>query len=191
MRKLSPVELLDYKQLPVYGREGIDFFTAEQNRKENRPEMEIGWIDKRWTSKYFLYSIIDGFLNFENLYMLFEFKTINPDDFKYLYQPLEKNMMQASLYSLSTDIDTIMFLYLNKGNSDWRPFEFKVTEQQKEWALNRVQKIDNSLVNLELPEKEPHKFCNLCPYKSLCDEDKHEAVFQEINGFLRFKNFPA
>jgi hypothetical protein len=189
MRKNFPIELCDYKQIPSYGAEGIEFFTAKQNKLENRPKMEIGWIDKRWTKKYHLYSIIDGFLSFENLYMLFEFKTINPNDFKYLYQPLEENMLQASLYSLSTDIDTIMFLYINKGNSEWKPFEFRVTEQQKEWSLDRIQSMDSSLINLELPKTEPNKFCNLCPYKSLCDEDKCDAVFDEVDGFVKFRDW--
>jgi len=193
MKEDFPFKLIPPEEIPAFGTEGIDIFSKEQNRLENRPEMEIGWVDKRWTSKYHLYSIIDGALDVYSIYKLFEFKTINPDDYKYLYEPHDDYKKQAALYSLSLGIDDILFLYLNKGTSDWKVFEFHVTDEQKEWALNRIQKLDRHLVDLTLPEKEIQPLpkygaeattCTWCPYRSLCDNNVCEAKFEDHNGFL-------
>lgn len=192
MQEDFPFKLIPPEEIPVFGTKGIDIFTKEQNRLENRPEMEIGWIDRRWTEKYHLYSIIDGAIDVYSMYKLFEFKTINPDDYKYLYEPHDDYKKQAALYSLSLDMDDIIFLYLNKGTSEWKAFEYHVTEAQKEWARNRVQKLDSHLVSLTLPEKEIQPLpkygakattCNWCSYKTLCAKDTCEAKFKDFNGF--------
>jgi CRISPR/Cas system-associated exonuclease Cas4 (RecB family) len=180
MQKDFPYPLVPADELPCFNQQGLELFTKEQNRIENRPEMEIGWIDKRWTSKYFIYSIIDGALDIEHMYYLFEFKTINPDDFKYLYEPLEEHKKQATLYALSLGIDNILFLYINKANSEWKAFEYYVTEEQKEWALKRVIHLDYCLVNDILPDKEITPLpkygpnvtsCRYCSYKNICEKD--------------------
>lgn len=193
MQEDFPFKLIPPEEIPVFGTEGIEIFTKEQNRLENRPEMEIGWVDKRWTKKYHLYSIIDGALDVYSVYKLFEFKTINPDDYKYLYEPHDEYKKQSALYSLSLDIDDTIFLYLNKGNSEWKALEHHTTEEQKEWSLNRIQKLDNCLVSLILPEKEIQPLpkyganataCNWCAYQHLCENDVCEAKFKEVNGFM-------
>jgi CRISPR/Cas system-associated exonuclease Cas4 (RecB family) len=184
MQKDFPFSLVPPHELPAWGREGIEFFNEQQNREENRPDMEIGFIDKRWTEKYYIYSIVDGIFNFENMDMVFEFKTINPNDFDYLYEPLEDHKKQAALYALSLGIDNIMFLYLNKGNSQWKAFHFEVNQEQKEWALKRVQLIDRHLINKVLPEKEENNYCNFCAYRKLCRENKCNAVYIQDSDFF-------
>lgn len=178
-----PISLVPVNELVVWGQEGIEFFNEQQNKKENRPAMEIGFVDKRWTERYFIYGIVDGIIHFENRDMIFEFKTINPSDFEYLFEPLEDHKKQAALYALSLGINNIMFLYLNKGNSQWKAFHYIVTQEQKDWALNRIQLIDKYLINRILPEKEENNYCNFCAYKNICNENKCDAIYSENFGF--------
>ena len=185
MKPDAPFPYVPVKELSFLNREGVELFTEKQNKFENRPEMEIGWIDKRFTPNHPLYCIVDGVLNPESRYFLFEFKTINPNDFKYLYEPLDEHKKQGALYSLSSSIDNFLFLYLNKATSEWKSFEFYVTEAQKEWAHNRVVTLDTCLVNHVLPPKEVFEMpkygkgvtnCRFCPYKEFCEKDVSECA---------------
>jgi hypothetical protein len=193
MKEGFPAKILSPKDLYSSETEDFKFFTEEQNKNENRPEMEIGFIDKRWTKKYFLYSILDGVLEYKDLLAMFEFKTINPNDFKYLYEPLSEHKMQAALYSLSLKIQHVFFLYLNKGNSEWKLFLYKVTPEQTDWCRERVITIENSLVNLKIPDregkpltKEASNKCVFCPYKKMCEVDLVPEKPKKIKGFNRW-----
>lgn len=192
MHKDFPITLLGSKDIPSYKEDRIYFFTAEQNRVEGRPVIEIGYIDKRWTNKYHLYSIIDGAFHYENRDYIFEFKTINPEDYGYLYDILPEHKKQISLYSLSTGITNAMVLYMNKGNQQWKAFEIEISDLQRQWAKERVGEIDRHLINLTLPPKEIEKLpkygpnatsCTYCPYKEICESGKSSFKFKESDGF--------
>jgi len=184
----SKIKLIPMNELPSYGKEGIEYIPHPLDRAiisvsdtgeskiieqfSSTPNTEIKFIDRRWTKVFPISAMIDGAFTFMNKDMVFEFKTINPNDFTNLIEPLVDHIKQGAIYALSTGIRNVMFLYYNKGNSEWRAFLVEYTQEQLDWVVNRIQTIENMVLNLILPPKEESNNCNFCEFRSLCEKDE-------------------
>lgn len=161
----SPVKLIPMTELAAYGQPGIEFI-----KKHQAADMEIKFKDYRFTTEYPISAMVDGALNFMSKDVLFEFKTINPDDFKLLIEPLQDHIKQGALYSLSLRLP-VLFVYLCKGTQQWKAYLIEYGEEQYEWVKARLAEIEGYLSSNELPPVEPDDGCRWCPYKKLCDAD--------------------
>jgi len=176
------IKLLPAEELPSFNKEGIEFI-----KEHDAPAMEIKFRDYRYT-KYPVSAMIDGFMEFQDSRMLFEFKTINPKDFDMLYEPLKDHIKQGAIYALSLGLPRVIFVYYNKGNSDMKAYLVKYTDVQIEWAKTRVHYIDECTNNLDFPPKEEGRDCTYCSFKSLCDKEFCGKEFDvDENGFKFFK----
>ncbi len=162
----APIKLIPLKELPPYGKEGIEFITNHA-----APDMEIKFIDSRWTLKFPISGMVDGALHFMDRDFIFEFKTINPNDFEYLNAPLKEHLMQGALYCLCLNLP-VMFVYFCKGTQNWKAFFQEYNSDQINWVKNRLGEIENCVLNsvLPLPEKDS-RACNFCGYKFYCEKD--------------------
>ncbi len=163
----SKIKKIPLEEIPSYGKKGVEFI-----KEHNAPDMEIKVRDSRYTEEYPISAMVDGAFEFEGKKMLFEFKTINPTDFEYLYRPLPDHIKQGALYTLCFEIPRVLFLYYNKGNQDLRAFLVEYTEEQIAWAGERAQEIEEYLLDQKLPPREENKYCTYCEYKHLCQENK-------------------
>lgn len=161
----SPITLIPMEEMPSYGMQGISYI-----HEHKAPPMEIKFKDYRWTRKTPVSAMIDGALHY-TIDMLFEFKTINPDDFKIMIEPQLQHIKQGALYALCTGIHTVMFLYLCKGTQNWKPYLVKYNEAQLNWVKQRLWDIDTWLIENTLPDVEQDKECKWCPYKKLCESN--------------------
>lgn len=175
-----PITLVPKEELPVKESNEVKFI-----KEHDAPEMELKLLDKRYTKKYPVSMMVDGIIHFDSKDMVFEFKTINPDGFKSLYEPLLEHKMQGALYCLCTGLRNIMFLYLEKGRQEWKAYHTEINEEQIEWVKNRLVEIENLVLSLSLPPKEENKYCRYCTYQKYCKKDyggeqfdKNEAGFQ-------------
>lgn len=158
------VKLLPVEEFPNYGKEGVKFIQGGGNHP-----IETKMKDSRWTEKYIINTMCDGSLEFENRQMLFEFKTINTDDFKVLIEPLKKHVKQGAMYALITGIMRVMFLYINKNDQHLKAYLVEYTDEQLEWVKNRLRYIERCLLDNVLPEKEgTEDECHWCGYRHLC-----------------------
>lgn len=162
----SPIKLLPPEELPSFGKEGFEIV-----KQSFAPDMEVKFLDTRWTKKYPISAMVDGFLEYENKPFLFEFKTINTDDFEYLIEPLKDHIKQGALYALSTGIRNVMFMYMDKNTQDIKTFLVNITEGQLEWVRERLVETENFVLNEELPPAEKGRTCTFCEYKKLCDKN--------------------
>lgn len=162
----ATIKLLTLEELPAYGQDGIDFI-----REHHAPPMEVKFRDRRFTKVIPISAMTDGAFSFKQQDMLFEFKTINPDDFKLLIEPLKDHVKQGAVYSLSLGIKYVMFLYFNKGNQHWRAFLVEYTADQHDWVRDRLTTIEDYYLQDELPPKEESDQCKWCPFKSYCEKE--------------------
>lgn len=168
------IKLLPVEEIPFYRAAGVEII---KNHKSN--PIEVKFIDKRWTEKYPVSAMIDGALEFMNRQVIFEFKTINTDDFKLLIEPLKDHVKQGAIYALCTGINRVMFLYLDKNTSHLKAYLVEYTEEQLEWVKKRIKYIEDCLIDNELPEKEDYgENCKWCGYKHLC-----EGNLKDVNHF--------
>lgn len=162
-----PIKLLPKNELPFYGAEGVEIL-----EEHDAPPMEIKFLDHRFTEKFPISAMIDGAMEYENYPFLFEFKTINPKDFEYLIEPLPDHIKQGAMYSLCIGIRKVMFLYLCKGTQNLKAFTVDYKDEQLQWVVDRIQRVEGKVLNDELPDKEADSLnCRFCPYKSICDKE--------------------
>ncbi len=165
------IKLLPVEEMPFYQAQGVEII---ENHRSN--PIEIKFLDKRWTEKYPVSAMIDGAFEFMNRQMIFEFKTINADDFKLLIEPLKDHVKQGAVYALCTGIYRVMFLYLNKNDSNFKAYLVEYTEEQLEWVKSRIRYIEKCLIDGSLPDKEDYgDNCKWCGYKGLCGSNLKEA----------------
>jgi len=175
LMNMCTVKPLSVEEIPTYGEIGIEFI-----REHGSAPIEIKFVDKRWTARYPVSAMVDGFLEFENMNFLFEFKTINPKDFETLIEPLMEHIKQGAIYALCTGVRQVMFHYINKGNQEWKAFLVKYTDEQLEWVIERIQTIEGYVMKNELPEKEVStKDCRYCSFKNMCGKEINPEVKHE------------
>lgn len=165
----SAIKLIPLEELPTYGIEGIEWI-----KEHNAPPTEVKFVDSRWTRKFPVSAMVDGAFTFMAKDILFEFKTINPDDYNKIIEPLKDHLKQGAIYCLGTGIRYVMFLYLNKGNQEWKAYLVEYRQEQLDWVVARITTIEDYVLRGELPPKEEGDNCKYCEFKYLCDEDLKE-----------------
>lgn len=177
------IKLIPPEELPNYDIEEIEFI-----KEHDAPEMEVKFRDRRHTEKYPVSAMIDGFMEFINQQMLFEFKTIKPEDFALLFEPLKDHIKQGAIYALCLGVPRVMFLYYDKGEHHFKAYLVEYNDDQVTWAKMRIQQIEEYLLALELPPKEESSNCRFCDYKDLCEKDACGKSFeQDEYGFSKVK----
>jgi len=161
--------LLTKEDMPVYGMEGIEFIDEHQSA-----EIEIKFLDHRFSRIFPISAMIDGAFHFKGKDYIFEFKTIQPYDYKSLNEPLPDHKKQGAIYSMCLGIPNVMFLYLDKGTQRWKAFSVTYTNEQYDWIKRRIDTIEHFIGEKILPEREVSKDCTYCPYKKFCDFDTKE-----------------
>lgn len=115
--------------------------------------------------------LCDGIIRYLGKYYILEIKTesmykwqsredVNPDHYN-----------QAIAYSLSLGIDNVLFLYINRDNTDMKAYMFNVTNDMKESLVAKIEECDNYVKKLVCPPKPEtvtNKTCQYCSYRNTC-----------------------
>lgn len=118
--------------------------------------------------------LCDGIIKYKGKYYIIEFKTesiykwasrqgVNPDHYN-----------QAISYSIAFGIDEVLFVYINRDNTDMKTYIYKVTDDMKQELVGRIDYVDsyvNKMKTPPKPEKPNKKACTYCNYKTLCGRE--------------------
>ncbi|NLZ53639.1 MAG: hypothetical protein GX892_10930 [Thermoanaerobacteraceae bacterium] len=163
-----PIKILPKEELPFYGAEGVEII-----EDHTAPPTEIKFIDFRFTEKFPISAMIDGALEYNGYPFIFEFKTINPNEFEYLIEPLPDHIKQGALYSLCIGLKKVLFLYLCKGTQNFKAYMVDYRDDQLEWVVNKIKGIEEQVLLDVLPDKEEDSLtCRFCPYSSICKKEE-------------------
>ena len=115
--------------------------------------------------------LCDGIIRYKGKYYILEIKT--ESIYKWLNRQgvNEAHYNQAIAYSVSLGLDDVIFLYINRDNTDMKSFMFSVTSEMKEQLVGRIEQCDEYVKKLMCPPKPENatsKFCQYCNYKNLC-----------------------
>lgn len=119
--------------------------------------------------------LCDGIIRYKGHYYIIEFKTesiykwssrreVNPDHYN-----------QAIAYSTALGIDNVLFVYINRDNTDMKAYMYDVTPDMKEGLIQRIRACDEHIKKQEvppLPDPLPKHSCQYCGYAYLCKEDR-------------------
>ncbi len=132
----------------------------------------IGIRDTEWkffNEKYNVSGMIDGAISFETKNIIWEYKTIKPDDYKFLVEVHKKYLEQGAMYYLCLGIPYILFQYEDKGSHEFKAFEYEYKPVHSEWVIAKMERINKCIEHRVLPPKPVDDFnCKFCEYKEIC-----------------------
>ena len=116
--------------------------------------------------------LCDGVVKIGNQYYIIEIKTENSNSFYNRISVSEDHKHQATCYSLSFNINRVIFIYENRDFCLKKAFLFTVTDKLKAEVVGMINSCNDCVSKNELPIKIICKFCNYCDYKNKCAKDE-------------------
>lgn len=115
--------------------------------------------------------LCDGIIRYKGKYYILEIKT--ESIYKWLTRTDvdEAHYNQAISYSVSLGLDDVIFLYINRDNTDMKAFMFHVNNEMKEELIGKIERCDEYVKKVTCPPKPRTanaKFCQYCGYKNSC-----------------------
>lgn len=112
--------------------------------------------------------LCDGLVKINGIYYIIEIKTENANSFYFRNGVAEEHKHQATCYSLSFNINNVIFIYENRDNCLKKSYLFHVSQEQKNEVINLINTCNEHVKNKKLPIKIECKHCNYCDYKKKC-----------------------
>ncbi len=114
----------------------------------------------------------DGIIKYKGQYYILEIKT----ETIYKWQSREgvspEHIPQGSAYSLSLEVDQVLFLYENRDTCDKKAYVLEITDEMKyDLVLSKIEECDayvDSLIPPPKPKDITKKDCQYCRYKKEC-----------------------
>lgn len=118
--------------------------------------------------------LCDGIIKYQGKYYIVEFKTEASFKWRDRNGVDPKHYNQAITYSLELQLDSVIFVYINRDVIDYKSYLFNVSESDRERIRALIDTCENYVINKELPplpEDACNKKCMYCAYKDLCDRN--------------------
>lgn len=113
--------------------------------------------------------------------ILLEIKSINTFQFKSLFAPLDKHIIQLTLYMYLSKTREGVFIYEDKNTQEFKilhlPYEQKLIKAELEWLREVNAIIDKGELPPRLDNFPTLKECKLCVHKNTC---KSEQTLEEL-----------
>lgn len=126
--------------------------------------------------------LCDGIIKYHGKYYIVEFKTESSFKWKDRTGVDPKHYNQAITYSLELQLDSVIFVYINRDIVDYKSYLFNVSESDRERIRALIDTCENYVINNELPPKPEDaspKKCAYCTYKFLCDNEINATDLKE------------
>lgn len=118
--------------------------------------------------------LCDGIIKYQGKYYILEIKTESIHKWLDRKDVADEHKNQATAYSTSFNIDTVIFLYINRDNCDMKAFMYNVTPENKRNLVGRINECEEYVKTHTTPPKPleiTKKMCNYCSYKRQCQKD--------------------
>ena len=117
--------------------------------------------------------LCDGIIKYHGKYYIVEFKTEASFKWKDRKGVDPKHYNQAITYSLELQLDSVIFVYINRDIVDYKSFLFNVSESDRERVIDLLSTCEICVENKILPPKPdlPEKVCAFCSYQEYCKKE--------------------
>ena len=113
--------------------------------------------------------LCDGIVKINNKYFIVEIKTENSINFYSRKDVAEEHKHQATCYSISFNINNVLFIYENRDLCSKKVFLFNVTASLKNQVINMIESCNKCVKTNKIPMYIPCKSCTYCDYKKKCE----------------------
>lgn len=120
--------------------------------------------------------LCDGIIKYQGKYYIVEFKTESSFKWKDRKAVDEKHYNQAITYSLELQLESVIFVYINRDIVDYKAYLFSVSESDRERIKALIDTCEQYAIKKEVPPKPENatdKACAYCAYKNLCKVDSN------------------
>lgn len=118
--------------------------------------------------------LCDGIIKYKGKYYIIEFKTESIYKWQARQGVDDSHKWQAKAYSTALGIDKVLFIYINRDNTDMKSYMFDVTDEMKQDFVGRITTCDDYVKSKVCPPREedtPKKTCTYCDYKKYCNKE--------------------
>ena len=116
--------------------------------------------------------LCDGIIKYKGKYYILEIKTEASQKWYKREGVDPKHFAQATTYSLSLEIDDVMFLYENRNLCGKKVYILHVTDDMKnDLVISKIEACDEYVRRIKVPPMPvgyPNNSCNYCKYKRVC-----------------------
>ena len=116
--------------------------------------------------------LCDGIVKINGAYFIVEIKTENSTSFYNRFAVAEEHKHQAACYSLSLNINKVIFIYENRDLCLKKVFLFTVPLALKNEVVGMIERCNEYVEKKELPIRLVCKYCNYCDYKTKCSKNE-------------------
>lgn len=116
----------------------------------------------------------DGLIRYKGRYYILELKTESSSKWYSRENVDPSHHHQAIAYSLSFELDQVLFVYINRDIFDLKTYMFTVTDSMKHEVTGLIDDCEQyvgRLIPPPKPEDVSRKTCEYCSYKTLCRKD--------------------
>ena len=120
--------------------------------------------------------LCDGIIKYKGKYYIVEFKTEASFKWKDRKGVDPKHYNQAITYSLELQLDSVLFVYINRDIIDYKCYLFSVSESERERVRALIDTCEQYAIKKEvppMPEDATDRKCSYCAYKDLCKRDSN------------------
>jgi len=162
-------------------KHGIDceYIDVADYIKQNNLNLEVvsktDYETKVYDKEHNIIFLCDGIIKYKNRLFVFECKT--ESSFKAMGRSGvdDSHKYQAYTYALEFGIDDVLFVYENRDICTKKSYILHVTDENKQFILDRISSCDDYVkMNIVPPKEETvdKKICQYCEYKTQCKVDK-------------------
>lgn len=114
---------------------------------------------------------IDGVLKIADEFCVIDYKSMHANQFSRLRDPLDKHIIQISIYLWLLDLKSGFLLYENKDSQKIKLFEIAYSDKLITKILNRLEMLEGIVAKRKLPKRPYDKDssqCKACEFRVIC-----------------------
>lgn len=134
---------------------------------------KLGTETKLYNKRYNISFMCDGIIKYKGKYYILEIKTETSNKWYNRSGVDKKHFNQAIAYSLSLQLDNVLFLYIDRDMSNKKSYMFTVTDEMRNNLVKYIEEVDGYVERqIAPPRKDVEKrVCNTCNYQTQCRKD--------------------
>lgn len=166
----------DRIQKTIQQMEGVEWVDIEEHVKQlkdrNISTEFVSWNSDKTEARcknedLHIYFQCDGLIRYNDKLIILEIKTMNSYTYNKANQPIEKHIRQATCYGMGLGVDDILFIYEDRNFMNKKLFHYTLTDEDKEYIVNKIESVEEALKTDTVPKKELDK-CLYCSKKEYC-----------------------
>lgn len=117
--------------------------------------------------------LCDGIIRYKGKYYVLELKSESSNKFWARKGVDTKHYNQATAYSISFELDDVIFVYISRDSLDMKAYIFTPTDEMKQELVGTIDACDGYVQSQTIPpipENVDKRVCEFCSYRLRCRE---------------------